>query len=751
MSDWLGKMLGKVRIDSLLARGGIAEVYLGEHVALQREVAIKILRNQFEDDPQLLERFQREARVVAKLRHSNIVQVFDFDSTEDGRPYLVMEYVPGVSLSRYLHALHGKNGRLELPVIERIITQVAHALQFAHESGVIHRDVKPGNILLTSRTEKVMAGKPLPGDFEPILTDFGLVRFLNSSRQTTTGVIAGTPAYMSPEQARGEPTDERTDIYSLGIVLYELLAGHIPFDGETTMSIILKHVTEPPPPIPGIPYLMQQVLNRALAKKTEERFQTANDLANAFSSCIEAISDSDTLIDTAPKETTHITTIGYKEKSKPRNRLASIVVLGAVALFLSGFLFYRGIFSPAVATMTPTVAPSLFATATMTNTIEPTFTPVPIPLGVLHFQDNTSILDLASMSALDMLPPPDGSHYEVWLTGGGLWRSIGILQLDGGKGELILQDNKGLNLLSAYDQVVVTVELDPDTDKKPSDTIAYAAIYPSEGLIHLRQMLVISRDTPKNIALVQGLNKDIELVDQSARAMQSAYQKGNETGTKQNAEAILNLMTGDQSENHKDWNSDKKITDPSDGFGLLPNGKKAGYIQTLSTYVDQTVNSDRATEHMNQHGAEVKTCAQNLTEWTAQLWDLAMTIVTSPAGTDLSEPVLDSVQLADQLLNGLDTNNDKSIDAVAGECGMSSLYGYAYSMADLTLLKYDPATFIPTETSTPTVSPVSGNGNGNDSGNGSTSGNTPSAPKATKKPPPGQQDRPTKTPRNSKP
>src|SRR5574339_184787 len=209
MNEWVGKMLSKVHIDSPIARGGMAEVYLGTHTTLQRQVAVKILRNQYEDDPDLLERFQREARVVAKLRHQNIVQVFDYDAVDE-RPYIVMEYISGPSLSKYLAALHKAKGKLSLHEINRIAVGVANALQYAHDSGVVHRDIKPGNIILTSRSRPVKPGEPLPPDFEPVLTDFGLVRFLNSSRQTSAGQTAGTPAYMSPEQARGETTDGRT-------------------------------------------------------------------------------------------------------------------------------------------------------------------------------------------------------------------------------------------------------------------------------------------------------------------------------------------------------------------------------------------------------------------------------------------------------------------------------------------------------------------------------------------------------------
>ena len=233
MTDWIGNTLGKVRIELLLARGGMAEVYIGTHTTLQRAVAIKLLRNQYLDDPDLLERFQREARVVASLRHPNIVQVFDFDIF-NGQPYLVMEFVPGVSLSTYLRALHERNQYLELPQVSQLLTKTADALQYAHESGVIHRDVKPGNILLTSRTSPIDKNLPLPADVEPILSDFGLVRYLTSPSQTATGQIAGTPAYMSPEQAEmsGLDVDTRSDIYSLGVLLYELLTGKTPFDPQ---------------------------------------------------------------------------------------------------------------------------------------------------------------------------------------------------------------------------------------------------------------------------------------------------------------------------------------------------------------------------------------------------------------------------------------------------------------------------------------------------------------------------------------
>ncbi len=737
MSEWIGKMLGKVRIDSLLARGGIAEVYLGEHTTLQRQVAVKILRNQYEDDPDLLNRFEREARVVAKLRHPNIVQVFDFDAVES-HPYLVMEFIPGVSLSRYLHTLHGRNGRLELPVVSRIITQVAGALQYAHESGIIHRDVKPGNILITSRTSKVMAGKPLPGDFEPILTDFGLVRFLNSSRQTTTGQIAGTPAYMSPEQARGEPTDERTDVYSLGIVLYELLTGHVPFDGETTMSIIIKHVTEPPPPIPGLPGELQDVLNRALAKKADERFQTPTDLADAFNALVKDTTDAETIMDSDPKVATHITKVGYRARPQ-RNR--KFAVLAGIAVLLLGAIFIsRNYSSPPVKPTESSPTYQLPITGSTTSTVTATEkppSPSSSPIGILHFQDGTAILDDAVLTSLAMPVPPQGSHYEIWLAGGGERYSLGtfIPSLDG-KGQLVGGGETRDNLLALYDQVDVTVELSTRPDPAPSGLLTYSFTLPADGLTYLRYLLVSSPDAPDNIATFQGLIATARLIEQNAKELQSAFQRGDYYSMRRNAEVVLNLLAGSQSDTHRDWNGDGQINDPGDGFGLLLNGDRLGYIQTVYAQTDYTVSSAGATEYMIQHGEEVKTCTQNLARWTPQLRNLVQTILTSTTETDLSQPILDSVQLADHLLNGIDFDKDGTIEPIPGECGIISAYEYASSMADMPLLPINlTGTPTVTATSTTTATPAGGSGDPR---------NTP-VPNPTQKIPSGKP--PTKTPK----
>ena len=300
MPEWIGKTVGRVRIDKYLARGGMAEVYLGSHLTLERPVAIKFLHSYIEQDADLLSRFHREARVVAGLRHPNIVQIFDFDST-DGHPYIVMEYLKGPTLANYLRRMHERHERIPPHQVARLLKGLTAALDYAHEQGVIHRDIKPGNILLNSRADEISFDKPLTNDVEAILTDFGLVRIVDATSQTASGMVSGTPMYMSPEQARGDKTDHRTDIYSLGVVLYEMLAGRVPFEADSTMTILHMQINSPPPPIPGVPGAVQAVMNRALTKNPEERYQTSREMAVDFYLAIGVTAQAETIREALPE------------------------------------------------------------------------------------------------------------------------------------------------------------------------------------------------------------------------------------------------------------------------------------------------------------------------------------------------------------------------------------------------------------------------------------------------------------------
>ena len=681
MTNWIGKKLGRVHIESLLARGGMAEVYLGTHTTLQRKVAVKILRSYYTDDPRLrpLERFELEARAVAKLRHPNIVQVFDFDTIED-QPYLVMEFIPGPPLSKYLAALHSRSDRLSLPLISRLLTQIAAALQYAHDRGVIHRDVKPGNILLASRSVPIVPGETLPLDLEPVLTDFGLVRFLNASRQTVSGLITGTPAYMSPEQAQGEATDGRTDIYSLGIVLYEMLSGKVPFDGESTMSILLKHMHEVPAPIPGLSPVLQTVLDRALAKNVNDRFQEPKEFAAAFNAALEDTSHASTLV-ALPQILSTKTLDKVTPAKKQINWWMPAVLAGALVVIAGAAWVLNGRFG-ATPLGTPTIPPP-----TISNTPNLSIPITSGPTSRLHFQDGDAVLSRVDLITQGLPQPPANSQYQVWLGNRQDRLLLGILHVDqNGKGELTFDDPQDRNLLAYYDQVEMTIEPVTASDQNGAPEIAYAYALPEAGLAYLRGLMVSFPGIPEQAGLIHGLSRNIELIDEAGTDMLSNYENGNEAGAKEKAESIINILVGNQSPDHKDWNGDGQLTDPGDGYGFFPNGNNLGYFQAVYSYADYAVNSPAASRSMILNGENVKICAENLARWAPELRTRISTILNAGILSDMAQEIQQSAELADQMLNGVDKNEDGEIESIAEECGVLVAHDSTYHMADMPLL-----------------------------------------------------------------
>lgn len=264
-----GEGVGPYRIIEQLGQGGMASVYKAYHAALDRYVALKVLHPAFLEDPNFLARFQREARLVAKLDHPNIVPIFDYSEFE-GRPYLVMKYIEGETLKARLMRSPISPGE-----ITRIIAAVGAALSYAHKHGILHRDIKPSNVLLAN-------------DGGIYLADFGLARIAASGESTlSTDMVMGTPQYISPEQALGKKDlDEGTDIYSLGVMLYELVVGKVPFNADTPFSIIHDHIYTPLPlphqVNPQVSAEVERVLLKALAKERRDRFADIDSLVAAF-------------------------------------------------------------------------------------------------------------------------------------------------------------------------------------------------------------------------------------------------------------------------------------------------------------------------------------------------------------------------------------------------------------------------------------------------------------------------------------
>jgi serine/threonine protein kinase len=270
MDDLVGRTIGPYTLVEPLGQGGMATVYKGYQQSLNRYVAIKVLRGDLARDEKFVARFRREALAVARLSHPSILHVYDAGAA-DGIYYIVMDYAPGGTLKDLL-----RRGPLAIERALSIAEQIAEALDYAHRQGVIHRDVKPSNILLTV-------------DGRPQLTDFGIAKALYEHEQLTrTGTSIGTPEYMAPEQIDGQSVDGRADIYALGIVLYEMLSGRTPFHAETPMALVYKQLNDPPPPLRSVginvPGWLEGVLNKALAKNPAARFQRASDLARALHS-----------------------------------------------------------------------------------------------------------------------------------------------------------------------------------------------------------------------------------------------------------------------------------------------------------------------------------------------------------------------------------------------------------------------------------------------------------------------------------
>lgn len=328
----------RYELEELVGTGGMSSVFRARDRQLEREVAVKILHQHYADDPEYLERFRREARAVARLSHPNIVTVID-RGDDDGRQYIVFENVEGENLKQ----LVVRTGRLPVRQALELALAVADGLAFAHDHGLVHRDVKPQNVLLSDEGEVKV-------------TDFGIARSLHVEHGVTqTGTVIGTGEYLAPEQASGQPVSAATDVYSLGVVLWELLAGEVPFVGENFVAVALRHVNEQPPHLrerrPDVSPRLDAAVDRALAKEPAHRFPSMTDFAQELRACLAEAegavpppADAELTLITAPPRTQTPTAAPARPRRRRRRRrrlvwlLLALVVAGAAftAVFLVG-------------------------------------------------------------------------------------------------------------------------------------------------------------------------------------------------------------------------------------------------------------------------------------------------------------------------------------------------------------------------------------------------------------------------------
>ena len=680
MADWAGKTLGKIHIDNLVARGGMAEVYVGTHESFG-QVAVKVLRGLLERDSDQLARFKRESEVISDLKHPNIVQMLDY-TVVDETPCLVMEYISGPTLATYMKLLRERKQQLPIGIIANILAALASALDYAHDKGIVHRDIKPANVLLRSPSQDIHSQKTLPLDVQPILTDFGLVRLLDSTMHTTAGSVAGTPAYMSPEQARGEKVDKRTDIYSLGIMLYEMLSGAVPFQADTTFGLLMQHINESPAPIKGISQDLQALLDRALAKDPALRYASAGELANEFMAIFNG--------QTVSPGTLHIAQLARQaaqagQASKPQpeerrqNRWIRMAIELAVVIAL-GFAVFQFIpRNPITATPPPQ--------------------DLNIPVGRMRFSDFSNVMDRISFSLTEITPPENGTHYEAWLINndGTTAQDIGPITFDAsGIGQLVFTDPGKRNLLQDFDQIQITKEQDGVSISEPTGEVVYSSIFPPQALAHVREVLVSFDGVPNGLALMQGLyyysgsyidisingdksvDPDIPLVE--------AYNNGDEAAVRKRTEEVINLIVGNQSDQYLDYDKDGVIdNNDGDGYGSLPNGDQPGYFQQTALSVKNAADAADSTPNIREQSGNIQICIQNMGEWTNQILPLALQMADMPFGPAM-KPVIDEISaLSTRLVNGVDADEDGLVEPISGECGADKAYEYGWYLADFSI------------------------------------------------------------------
>lgn len=354
----IGQVLdGRYRVESRIGEGGMGVVYLATHVTLGRKLALKVLRSDMARDVAVVQRFMQEARSASSIGHPNIVDIHDFGRLPDGSVFFAMEYLEGESLS----ALIGRQGPFALGDAIRTIEPIASALGAAHALGIVHRDLKPDNIFLARRADGQPTIKVL---------DFGVAKVGGAaSKMTRTGVVFGTPHYMSPEQAGGQSVDARTDVYALGVIMYEMMTGQVPFDADTFMGILTRHMFEAPPrPSPagmgGACAPLEPVVLKCLAKRPEDRFQSMDELLEA----LRVVRSGGAFSFEPPAESTaeeprNKTTLSTTHYRLPRDR----AMFGAVAGV--GLLALAGVVGIVVWLGSPEDAPST----------DPTFEAVPRP------------------------------------------------------------------------------------------------------------------------------------------------------------------------------------------------------------------------------------------------------------------------------------------------------------------------------------------------------------------------------------
>lgn len=692
--DFTGKTLGKYKLTERLGSGGMAEVYKAFQSGVERDVAVKVMHPHLADSADFRERFHREAKAIGQLQHPNIVHVIDFDGTGNDY-YMVMEYLQGGTLRDYL----AENKDLSVSESLSIIGHLCDALSYAHKRGMVHRDIKPGNVMFSDTAHTRV-----------ILTDFGMAYLKNESKLTVSGTLLGTPAYMPPEVVKGEPADHRADLYSLGAMLYEMVTGRTPHVADTPYGVLIKQANEPlPMPSefkPDIDPALEAFLLKALAKDPDDRFADAQEMLDAIgvldgtgtTTMARPVVTSQTMTDPEPIS---------PNEGKDNTRLIVVGVLGGVVVIalLAWLIFGRGtndetaVIPPAATETTvvaavvqetttvepvlePTLIPEIVAeeptveepTAVPTEppvvdpTIEPTSEPIEIIPTVdiaaqsfsvhdINFSDQDGLpASLVSLSVARLPLPAAEREHVAWLIGENAPQRLGVLpsRADSGEFSAVVDGN----VITDFNSFVISSEPIGAASELTGE-IVYEKVLPDSFLTPMRGLLGEN--------MVNG-NGQISLAQDHTGFLQGELANGNLQSARNHAEHVVNILDGVDGDDFGDLNGDGAAQNPGDDIGVRV------YLELALAAANEARETLPLTRFSGAASEKTVMSLENSQSLRTAAQAVALKLFAVDS-VEEAQPFADELEaLLLQVQNGSDNDGNGVVDGLAGEGGTTAVY-----------------------------------------------------------------------------
>lgn len=712
MSSLIGRNLGQYEVRDVIGHGGMASVYLGYRADVDRTVAIKVLPPHPGLNEETKQRFQLEARTIAKLQHPHILPLYDYGATEDSILYLVMPYVRGGSLDRIV-----RDGQLPLEKVARLVREISGALDYAHRQGVIHRDIKPANILLD-------------GEGNALLADFGIVKLTGGDSRLTGTSVVGTPAYMSPEQAQGFDLTTRADLYSFGIVIWELVTGQLPFSSDSVMNLMLKHITDPLPDIDsmksGLPSELNGVMQKLLAKNPADRYVNGAAFNEAFHRAITNANtasmpqDETAHFDTPlpdrrtpspptpstpaqplqiklsgdrapitvpidPSDPNRPGTIVIQSSSSQNNMLlfafvgvVALIAVAALVIVLTGGNNQQPIQAGPTQQTTPQQASTLAPTLIARIETGPTF-------GRASFSNSGDELsgDSFNLRVQDFAPAPSGTTYIASLvnTASSERLVLGRVTVDAvGDGALSYIDSEGRFLPALFNAVEVTLE--GSVDASTFADVRYHSILPIAINDMIREVFIESENGFRDRGLLETAMFDARFAQQHAGL---AANSATLDARRVHNEHTLNILLGGK----QDFNG----SDPS-GVGENP-GTQIGLLPMLDqmeTVITSVTNSPDTPSRVRTEAELVRVCINNVRAWAGEVINFEQSMLLAESKEASDPDAEQSTIFADRLLAGFDSNENGTVEPFEGECGLNQIETFGLVMASFDLQEFADGT-----------------------------------------------------------